>query len=247
MTRQRKHSSRLTNAAAPEATTGHPLSPGGETHVLFDTNVLLPPRLSDILLDAYLEGLFWARWSAEIEAEFIRNWPRVVTANTDATSEKHAAETLKAYARLACYKAAVPGHEIIGHNTPSMLARVPSAVHARDKHVAAAALVLADTALPYNASDKVYIVSSNLRHLAVPHMAQQSILVVPPGRFIDNLTQVANSRVRLALERCVQSLSNPPYTRERLVEALLVHGATSTAQQFALDWGDGHAKPGPTG
>jgi hypothetical protein len=34
----------------------HPLSPGGETHVLLDANVLLPPRLSDILPDLCLEG-----------------------------------------------------------------------------------------------------------------------------------------------------------------------------------------------
>jgi hypothetical protein len=29
----------------------HPLSPGGITHALLDANVLLPPRLSDALLD----------------------------------------------------------------------------------------------------------------------------------------------------------------------------------------------------
>src|SRR5471030_2476928 len=58
--------------------TDHPLSPGGITHALLDANVLLPPRLSDVIFDLCLEGLFSARWSVEIEAEFLRHWPLVV-------------------------------------------------------------------------------------------------------------------------------------------------------------------------
>jgi len=38
----------------------------------------LPPRLSDVMFDLFLMGLFSARWSSEIEQEFVRNWPRVV-------------------------------------------------------------------------------------------------------------------------------------------------------------------------
>ncbi len=215
----------------------HPLSPGGETHVLFDTNVLLPPRLSDVLFDTFLEGLFWARWSTDIEAEFLRNWPRVVTGTTDATSAKYVDETRKARSRLASYKSAVPGHEIIGHDAPLVLARVPARVHAGDKHIAAAAMVLADTALPFNAADKVYIVSSNSKHLAVPAMARLGILVVAPGEFIDSLTRADGARVRLALDRCVRSLKNPPLTRESVLKALQIHGAKATAAQCALAWG----------
>ncbi|MBP1203164.1 hypothetical protein JOD97_001178 [Duganella sp. 1411] len=216
----------------------HPLSPGGATHALLDANVLLPPRLSDVLFDLCLEGLFWARWSADIEAEFLRNWPRVVAGATiDMSSQQAAGETVKAQRRLDSYKRAVRGHEIIGHGAPSVLARVPAAVDVGDKHVAAAALVLRDLALQDNPDDKVFIVSSNVKHLAVADMKRLGILVVAPGKFIDSLTRADAARVGSALDRCVKSLKNPLYTRARLLESLQLHGARATARQFASAWG----------
>lgn len=217
---------------------GHPLSPGGATHVLLDANVLLPPRLSDILFDLCLEGLFWARWSAEIETEFLRNWPKVAIGASGARSaQQFAAEAVKAGKRLQSYKRAVPGHEVIGHQAQRVLARVPTAVNVGDRHVAAAALVLLDLALQDNANDKVIIVSSNLKDLAVSDMRRLDIHVVAPGKFIDSLTRVASARVGSALERCVNSLTNPRYTRARLLQALQVHGARATARHFATVWG----------
>lgn len=209
----------------------HPLSPGGLTHALLDTNVLLPPRLSDVLFDLCLEGLFSARWSADIEKEFLRNWPRVAAGVTEAMP----AQAVKAKRRMECYKAAIREHEIFGHEMPSVLARVPATVHADDKHVAAAALVLRDYALPGN--DKVYIVSSNLRDLAVADMKRLGIAVITPGKFIDSLTQANSTRVGLGLDRCVDSLKNSPYTRARILEALLIHGAKTTARHFGQAWG----------
>ena len=55
----------------------HPLSSGGNTLVILDACVLLPSRLSDVLFDLMLEGLFFAYWTDEVEAEFLRNWPAV--------------------------------------------------------------------------------------------------------------------------------------------------------------------------
>lgn len=84
----------------------HPLSPGGVTHALLDTNALLPPRLSDVLFDLCLQGLFTAKWTLDIETEFLRNWPKVVARQrgaTSAASAKQAAiEQAKARRRLAC-------------------------------------------------------------------------------------------------------------------------------------------------
>ncbi|MEV4777993.1 hypothetical protein [Burkholderia sp. LMU1-1-1.1] len=215
----------------------HPLSPGGETHVLLDANVLLPPRLSDVLFDLCLEGLFWARWSAEIEAEFLRNWPRVAFGARAAKSGQQAdAEAIKAGKRLLSYKRAVRGHEIIGYQASSVLARVPAAVNVADRHVAAAALVLRDLVLQDNAHNRVIIVSNNLKHLAVADMRRLDVLVVAPGKFIDSLTQASSVRVGSALERCVNSLKNPRYTRARLLDALQVHGALATARHFSSVW-----------
>ena len=39
----------------------HPLSPGGETYAVPDANVLLPPRLSDVLFDLQQTGIYHPR------------------------------------------------------------------------------------------------------------------------------------------------------------------------------------------
>jgi hypothetical protein len=70
----------------------HPLTPGGNTLVIFDTCVLLPSRLSDVLFDLMLEGLYFAYWTGDVEAEFLRNWPQV---HPDAS--KSGAKRLKAF------------------------------------------------------------------------------------------------------------------------------------------------------
>lgn len=118
------------------------------------------------------------------------------------------------------------------------MGRVPHAVYAADKHVAAAGLVLLDYARQFNARDKVYILSSNLKHLAPVDMKRLGIEVVSPGKFIDDLTLVDSARVDSALNKSVGSLKNPPYTRQLLLGALLVHGAKSTVQYFARAWGE---------
>ncbi|PHV04331.1 hypothetical protein CSQ96_26375 [Janthinobacterium sp. BJB412] len=229
--------------------TGHPLSPSGITHVLLDTNAMLPPRLSDVLFDLCLEGLFSARWTADIEVEFTRNWPKVVAnaakGGAPLSAQQSAAETAKAERRMACYKGAVPGHEIFGYDLPAVLDRVPGAVAVEDKHVAAAGLVLLDYARLFDANDKVYIVSSNLKHFAAADMKRLGILVVSPGEFIDSLAQADSTRVGLALDKSVNSLKNPPYSRELLLGALLVHGAKGAAQHCADAWGEKLPSPGP--
>jgi hypothetical protein len=84
----------------------HPLSPGGNTLVILDTCVLLPSRLSDVLFDLMLEGLYFAYWTGDVEAEFLRNWPQV---HPDAS--KSGAKRLKAFQR-----ATNNGHLITGYD-----------------------------------------------------------------------------------------------------------------------------------
>jgi len=74
--------------------TMHPLSPGGNTLVILDACVLLPSRLSDVLFDLMLEGLYFAYWTSDVEAEFLRNWPQV---HPDAS--KSGAKRLKVFQR----------------------------------------------------------------------------------------------------------------------------------------------------
>jgi hypothetical protein len=147
----------------------HPLSPGGDTLVILDTCVLLPSRLSDVLFDLMLEGLYFAYWTGDVEAEFLRNWPRV---HPDAS--KSGARRLKAFQR-ACNN----GHLITGYDGADFMSRVPAHVHQNDRHLIAAALVLIngiDDDDP--AANKVMIVSDNTRHLAVADSRKLGIKVV---------------------------------------------------------------------
>ena len=84
----------------------HPLSPGGNTLVIFDTCVLLPSRLSDVLFDLMLEDLYFAHWTGDVEAEFLCNWPQV---HPDAS--KAGAKRLKAFQQATNH-----GHLITGYD-----------------------------------------------------------------------------------------------------------------------------------
>jgi len=46
----------------------------GGLYAVLDANVLIPARLSDILFDLALEGLYQPFWQTEIEREFKKNW-----------------------------------------------------------------------------------------------------------------------------------------------------------------------------
>jgi hypothetical protein len=235
------HSSNQTPGSGREVAVRHPLSPGGRTYALLDANVLVPPRLSDILFDLCLEGLFWARWSMEIEAEFVRNWSKVAVREGAAGSINM--QIAKAKQRLDCYKNAVRAHEVYGHHTDSVLARVPTAVDAGDRHVAAAALVLRDYAVQENTRDEVYIVSSNVKHLASADLEQLGVSVIAPGKFIDALTQADSVRVARALEQSINCLKIRPYTHAQLLQTLALHRAERTVTHFADKWLDAGTLP----
>ncbi len=70
---------------------------------VLDANALLPPRLSDVLFDMQGADIFKARWSAEIEQEFLRNWGEVAfkAPHADPRHVKRGAQH-----RLNCFRAA---------------------------------------------------------------------------------------------------------------------------------------------
>lgn len=240
MTFPRNYLSNARVVVAHDMRANHPLSPNGLTHVVLDANVPLPPRLSDVLFDLCLTGMFSARWTEDIEDEFLHHWPRVaarmINDGSQLSAQLAVSETAKARKRLICYQNAVPDYKLVGYKDASVLDRVPDAVDATDKHVAAAALVLLDYVRQFDVTDKVYIVSSNVKHLAVSEMQRLGVHVLTPGKFIDSLTQVDSERVGQALNKSVMSLKSPPYTREQLLGALFLHGAKATARHFARAW-----------
>ena len=223
----------------------HPLSPGGETYAILDTNVLLPPRLSDVLFDLQQTGVYHPRWTKDIEDEFVRHWGHLVKGlkgrarKAYLAAGPHADDEQGARRRLQAYRGAVGDEfELLGHDAEKIVQQVPHKVDKGDKHVIAAAILLKhllDT--EGTGSDKVFVVSSNTKHLAVKEVAKMGIEVVKPGKFIDMVAQADLNRLMQALDRSFSDLSNPPYTKSDLLEDLMLHGATATVAQVSNAWG----------
>lgn len=95
--------------------------------------------------------------------------------------------------------------------------------------IVSAALVALDYTQQFGQEDKVYIVSSNLKHLAVDDVKALGINVVSPGEFIDLLFAAEPGRVEQALLKSLSDLSSPSITRKDLLEILKGHKAAETA------------------
>lgn len=204
----------------------HPLSPGGTTLAVLDTCVLLPPRLSDVLFDLHLEGLYSPHWTKAIEAEFLKNWRAVVKNAPPGSNEK----------RLACFRAATGNaHEIFGYDRQKYTSLVPPKVDSGDAHVISAALVLRDAAEA--GLDRIVVVTSNITHMPKKVVGAIGIDVMRPGEFIDNLCKASPDRVEAALQRTIKDLKSPPYTNARLLGTLKLHKAAETARTFSKRWG----------
>jgi hypothetical protein len=221
----------------------HPLSNGGATLAILDANALLPPRLSDMLFDLHLAGLFSPRWTEKIEAEFIRNFGPVVFGKNKAERRAFASKTpdprhvRAAQRRLECFRSAVgPEYELLLYDQPSYIARVPPTVDSGDVHIVSAALVALDYAQEFEQDDKVFIVSSNLKHLAVNDLKALGITVVSPGTFIDLLYAAEPGRVEQALLKSISDLSSPAITKEHLLTFLRCHKAMKAAAGFSKRW-----------
>ena len=221
----------------------HPLSPGGSTLAIMDANVLLPPRLSDLLFDCALAGLYCPRWTQDIEAEFIEHFGEVVlTKGKQARREVVAAgpnpaHIAKARHRLGCFRAAIGAeHEVLLYDRPEYRSKVPNAVDKGDIHVASAALVLRSLSDGEGLPDKVFIISNNLTHLGTKDMAALGIAVVSPGAFIEELNAVAPDRVEQALLKTVNDLMTPPFTKANLLGLLDAHGAKAAAKHWSQKW-----------
>ena len=220
------------------------LPKGNSTYAVLDANVLLPPRLSDVLFDLYLSGIYIPRWTQDIEIEFERNWTQVKTGLKGSALKAYKAstdelkDTPQALKRLSAFRNAVGVEwEILGHDALKVRNQVPAKVDKGDIHVVAAAIQLKSVLLSDgSATDNVVIVSSNLKHLAIKDTAKLGIDVMHPGVFIDHMFATDCQRVEAALTKSLKDLKNPPYTQAELLDALALHGAKNTVKHFRKYW-----------
>lgn len=129
-------------------------------------------------------------------------------------------------------------HLITGYDDPAFVSQVPPRVHPKDRHIVAAALVLANGLDEEDepANHKVVIVSDNTRHLAISDTRKLGIEVLTAGAFLDQLFAANPRRTGLAIAKAQQDLRNPPYSTQEMLAALRLHGAKALAAGLAAYW-----------
>jgi hypothetical protein len=198
-----------------------------DTLVVLDTCVLMPPRLSDVLMDLRARQLFSLHWSDDIEAEYVRNMQSVL--GFPKTSVLR---------RLAAMQRCCPEWRVSFSNID--LAAVPSEVDSKDHHVAAAALALrryADEEADSETPCDVILVTDNTADLAEVPMARCGVTVMRPGTFLDLICDSHPAETEEAVLQAVRDLRHPPYTAPELLWALRAHGARTLVDTLAAKWG----------
>lgn len=203
----------------------------GGLYAVLDANVLIPARLSDILFDLALEGLYQPFWQTEIEREFKKNWLALLQKKYPGTK----LTSVAADRRLNAFRHAAPEYLIEGHKAKAITTNIPKKVDAKDRHVAAAGLVL-QRASRDDATARVVIISANVKDLAVSDMGKLGVSVQRPGVFIDQLYAEHPRMVARAIQRVVNSLSKPPYFKHDVIGVLRAHHAVATADGLARTW-----------
>lgn len=177
----------------------------GTFTAIYDSCVLYPAPLRDLLMHLALTGLFRARWTAQIHDEWMRN---VLANRPDLKPEQLARtrELMDAHV-LDCV---VTGHEklIEGLTLPD-----PD-----DRHVLAAAI---------RAGAEV-IVTFNLSDFPEGRLEEFGVEAQHPDEFITHLLDLDAALVCSAIKRQRQSLKNPPKTAAELLDTLHAQGLPQT-------------------
>jgi predicted nucleic acid-binding protein len=172
---------------------------------VLDANVLYPTLVRDILMSLAVADLYHARWSATIQAEWMRNL---------SSQRPDIAARLPALADAM--NAAVPDSVITGYESLISSIELPDA---DDRHVVAAAIVgHADAIVTFNLDD---FPSSALDRF--------NIEVQHPDRFVMNQLHLHKLKALTALKQMRARWKQPERTARELVEALDKRGLPLTA------------------
>jgi predicted nucleic acid-binding protein len=164
---------------------------------LYDSSVLYPAPLRDLLMRLALTDMFRARWADHIHDEWTRN---VLKNRPDLTREKlqRTRDLMDAHV-LDCL---VTGYEdlIEGIQLPD-----PD-----DRHVLAAAV----------RTGAAVIVTFNLKHFPGDALAPYGIEAQHPDEFVTHLLDLSPGAVCQAAKRQREALKNPPLTASEFLDAL---------------------------
>jgi hypothetical protein len=155
--------------------------------VILDACVIYPAPLRDVLLEIAEEGVFRARWTSDIQEEWIKN---LLKNRPDLLREK--LERTRDLMNSAIPDCLVTGYEkfVDGLILPD----------ANDRHVLAAAIV----------AKASVIVTTNLKHFPDENLAKFGIEAQHPDDFLIYQFDLAQGAVCQAIKRLRSRLKNPP-------------------------------------
>lgn len=178
---------------------------GSSLTAIYDSCVLYPAPLRDLLMQLALSDLYRARWTEKIHEEWMRN----VLKNRPDLSKEQLTRTKNLMDR-GVRDCLIEGYEYI---IPSLGLPDPD-----DRHVLAAAIK----------GQADIIVTMNLKDFPDSILGKYEIEAQHPDIFIADLINIYPMRVAAAAETCRQRLKNPPKSIDEYLEILLKQGLPMT-------------------
>lgn len=175
---------------------------------ILDANVLYPQLVRDVLLSLAACGLYHARWSADINDEWTRNFKAKMPERAD-----------KVDGIVATLNRAVPDCLVTGYERLVPVLELPDP---GDRHVLAAAI----------AGHADAIVTFNLKHFPTEVLAVFDIEAQHPDDFVMNQLQLHEVRALTAVKEMRERWKNPPYSAEEMLKLLEARGLTQTAEHL---------------
>jgi predicted nucleic acid-binding protein len=174
---------------------------------VLDACVLYPAPLRDLLVNLAVDGIFGARWTAEIHDEWIRN---LVEKRLDL--DKHRLVHTASLMNQAVENALVENYQYL---TPTLDLPDPG-----DRHVLAAAIVGHADA----------IVTFNLKDFPEARVSQHLIEVLHPDDFLVAQYDLDQIRMLRVIKACRTKLRNPPKSAEEYIATLEQQGLPQTCR-----------------
>jgi predicted nucleic acid-binding protein len=182
---------------------------------ILDANVLYPAPIRDLLLQLAFSGLYRARWSAEIDDEWMRN---LLAARPELAGR---IDRTHAVMHRAIPDALVTDY---AHLIPTLSLPDPT-----DRHVLAAAIT---------ATAEV-IVTFNLKDFPTAALAPHGLVARHPDVFLQSFIAAMPFQVLAEVRGCVARLTSPLIMPPDYLKVLRYSGLTETAvflENNLADW-----------
>jgi predicted nucleic acid-binding protein len=184
---------------------------------ILDANVIYPINVFDVLAHLCLEGIFIAKWSEEIDAE----WTRNLILNRPDLNEQDI------YKRRDLQRIAIADSWVEKKKYQFLINQLVLPDE-KDRHVLAAAIACKADA----------ILTFNLKDFPSSILDQYGIQVVHPDDFICQQLKLLPQLVLNTFKKIRQKLKNPSFTPEQLAQSYRNSGLvrTSTKLNKMLEW-----------